>query len=210
MNINDVSDNTIPALNPEIPDDWLNKIFDRQEHLHNKYKSIEHDSGIGLALLPKQAFSIDNQRCQYVIKDFAWRVTEELAEAAEALDHGNTIHFVEEVIDALHFYTEMFIVMGYTSQTIKLLRHDVIKDRPEAQHMFNIIKSIGLAMNTLKQKPWKQHHFPTDISLLELHLFTGYTTLILLLVEFGLTQGEIYQVYYKKSEVNKFRQRSNY
>ena len=210
MNINDVDSKGIPSLDPTDGDDWLTKIFQRQQILHDKYKTIEHESGIGLSLIQNRAFSIDDKTCQYVIKDFAWRVTEEIAEAAEAYDAGNEMHFLEEVIDALHFYTELLILVGIGPADLSKPPRDSYKYQTPGEHMFNVIQSLGLSMNTLKQKPWKQHHFPTDRNLFHSHITRGYWELLWLLFSRELRTSDIYEIYYKKSEVNRFRQRSNY
>jgi hypothetical protein len=207
MNINDIDSGDIPNL-VAVKGAWLDAIFERQKELHEKYKPIELASGIGLAIVEGVDFSLSDRRYQYLIKDFAWRVTEELAEAGEAADINHETHHVEELIDALHFYTELMIVVKVAPRYVVSLKgHSTISDTP---NKWDIIQPLGLAMNTLKQKPWKQHHFATDVALFYNHLMTGYIRLLLYIESCGLNELEIYQVYMKKSEVNKFRIRSRY
>ena len=161
MNINDIDTKEVPTL-PNHDTAWIEAIFKRQKHLHDKYKPIEHASGIGLAIIQDVPFSLDDKRWQYVLKDYAWRVTEELAEAGEAVLEGNPDHHIEELIDALHFYTELMIMTGYDTVVIKMSSSSVGK--------FHVVQSLGLAMNCLKQKPWKQHHFQTDMTLFYGHI----------------------------------------
>ena len=212
MNIFDVSE----VEKPE-DENYLRAIFDRQLHLHEKYKPIEHASGIGLALIKNRPFDINDKIWQYVIKDFCWRVVEELAECTEAIDKARnakmgsnlheleTNHAIEEAIDALHFYTELLIMTEI--QWEKIMNFE---SRPVISPIILIIDQMGLACNCLKNKPWKQTHIITDEQRFFDHLIKGYIYLFNYLRSFSLSLEEIYVFYMKKSEVNKFRQRSNY
>jgi len=209
MNITHIKDDEIKITNNP-----LQGIFQRQNELHIQYKSIEEANGIGLALIKNRPFSIDDPKWQYVIKDFAWRITEEIAEAVEANLHNNNIHVVEELIDALHFYTELLIMCEIEYKEIDLGRIEI---DPMFNHFFWIpTYYLGVACNFLKCKPWKNTHVITDAKRFRSTLIDGYLTLLTLILA---TQVEgkiigamenVYMIYFKKSLVNQFRMDSNY
>ena len=87
--------NITHAKEEKINDDFLNVIFNRQKELMEKYHWIEKKSG----LLQTELFPLDlnDVRSQARIKDFAWRITEEIGEALDAIHHqdkedGTTLH----------------------------------------------------------------------------------------------------------------------
>jgi len=204
MNILDVKDNEVTV--PGTTLDVLEGIFNRQSELHKKYGPIEVKNGIGLAIAEGIPFDLDNPKWQYVLKDYAWRVTEELTEAMEAHQEHNIPHTVEELIDALHFYTELLIVCDYTAKDVLSRYMDTYE-----HNMLYPVYYLGLACNLLKNKPWKNTHVPTDKVRFKTHMLEGYVCLLhVIMTSFLGTFGEIYMVYFKKSLVNSFRIRSNY
>lgn len=75
---------------------------------------------------------------------------------------------------------------------------------------YRAIEELSEATNCLKNKPWKTTHVLTDRD----HFFEEVADFWHFTVRFsqlcGLTAEDIYKLYFKKSEVNKFRQASNY
>ena len=209
MNISHVKDKDI-----EIPEsNILQAIFDHQAVLHKKYMPVEEKNGIGFALVKDRPFSLDDRYWQYMIKDMTWRVVEELTESTEAKDHGNKDHEIEELIDALHFYTELLIVIDISVESI-LAGHGTTNNLMVSHDKFGryaVIYSLGLACNLLKNKPWKNTHLVTDAVRFRRYMIQGYQNLLRLLYQAGLNRAEdLYLLYAKKNTVNKFRLRSNY
>ena len=230
MNIKDFD---APEIEKNI--NYAEAIFHRQQELIDKYHIIEVNNGFVSADMPTPV-DIDDRFAQYRIKDFCWRVTEELMEAMEAFTHDDMEHYIEECIDALHFITELCINVGLEPRDIyvrafsnesdfealgtlfpnvddpilftELTELGDSRDIPE--EVLEVVYWMGLAANTLKNKPWKQSHISTDDNKFRMYMSCAYIQLIFLLGVSGLTSKDIYEVYYKKSEVNKFRQRSNY
>ena len=62
------------------------------------------------------------------------------------------IHYWEEMIDALHFLTELTIIAGYDE---KIFNKSVLPD-VEENDQWKIVYYLGLMCNCLKNKPWKQ------------------------------------------------------
>ena len=72
MNVKDVSKET------DKPKDKLIAIFEKQKSLMEKYHVIEEEQGVGYGLIKGRKFDIDDIYSQELLKNFAWRVDEEL------------------------------------------------------------------------------------------------------------------------------------
>ena len=186
--------------------DVIPKIFSKQTELLVKYQDIEK--------LPNWPIDIDAMESQTIIKDFKQRILEELAEAFEAYVAKDEDHFFEELMDALHFATELMILIGIDSKEVFQIdglnpsklpngwRYDI--------RLWDITYIYGLGMNCLKNKPWKQSQVLTDKPLFHKYMLEGYKKLLTFLLEAGMSSDLMYNYYCKKNEVNKFRQRSKY
>jgi hypothetical protein len=231
MNINDVEG---PK---EYPKDMLRAIFVRQREHMEKYEEIEAASG----LLQTRDIPVDlnDPAGQARLKDFAWRVTEELAEALEAYDgddeEPNIEHAQEEIADALHFLVEMTILADIKSQDIEdflesclplggdcienlgivesywEVSEDLKDDVEMTAEVTDFITRLGCACNCLKNKPWKQTHMLTDMPKFRKMMFYTWECFICIAVQFSIGSLEqMFELYFQKSQVNEFRQRSNY
>lgn len=214
----------------EVTGDKLQAIFTRQKSLMDKYHDIELRSG--LLQTEDCPVNLDDKRGQARIKDFSWRVTEELGEALDA--RSNKDHYQEELIDGLHFLTELTVLAGkdYDSilpQGTPLYHSDHLEDLVEnAKEVISrraaqgengysleywvskFIENLGMMCNCLKNKPWKQSMMKTDREAFYNRLSEVWVLYITILVVSGMTAQDIADIYLKKSQVNQFRQRSNY
>ena len=195
----------------------LRAIFDRQKELMEKYHDIEFRSG--LMQTEDCPVNLDDKRGQARIKDFAWRITEEIGEALDAIENESgesaLLHFHEELVDGLHFLTEMTILTGYD-----LPEHTTLKDLIEEGsyrdcYTLNDLVSdhvmyLGMMCNCLKNKPWKQSMMKTNKENFYKHLKLVWSNYVAILTSQDLTEEEITDLYLRKSQVNQFRQRSNY
>lgn len=233
MNVDDISKDVIPTPTPE--KDMLDLIFERQHGLAIKYLPVEKENG----LLQTEIFpgDLDDRFSQARMKDFAWRVQEELYEALDALviHKDNLTHFIEEMIDSIHFFVELCLFCDYDTNTIKEfysipdnedklkylvgLASQVDKQSGEMDQAVptallvsaTIGQSIGNAMNRLKNKPWKQTHMVTDKEAFKVNLLSAWLGFFRVLCnKYGLTAEDVFTCYFKKSEVNKFRIESKY
>jgi dimeric dUTPase (all-alpha-NTP-PPase superfamily) len=221
MNVEDVADEGIPT--PTADKGMMALIFERQRELMTRYEVIEHQNGLlQTADIP---VSLHDRFGQARLKDMAWRVTEELTEAAEALlEHGDVpTHFLEEVSDAMHFLVEFtiladmnpFIHSPSSLQTMFNLSAERVKVHPPfhddiLRKTYFVIHYLGLSCNCLKNKPWKQTHQLTDIEKFQSRVTDAWIAFIDLCYLAGFTSDSLFRMYFKKSEVNKFRQRSAY
>ena len=224
MNINDI------AEVPTIKGCPLEMIFERQQALHDKYKDIEVKNNCGYYMVWAHGFNIDDPRSQYYVKDMVWRVTEELAEASEAYIKRHYDHGKEEMADAFHFFIELCIVLGLTpNRLVDMSLYQEPKDRLKALfiaipirnsveihmellsiHMWSVVETLGLACNCLKNKPWKQTQMETDTVLMFKYIKSALKYFAELCGYLGISEHDLFETYFKKSEVNKFRQRSYY
>ena len=208
----------------EFTGDKLQAIFTRQKSLMDKYHDIELRSG--LLQTEDCPVNLDDKRGQARIKDFSWRVTEELGEALDA--KATKDHYQEELIDGLHFLTELTILAGKdyhnllpegTALYSKDRLEDLVENAKEciSQNGDNLnywvskfIENLGMMCNCLKNKPWKQSMMKTDRNVFYGRLAEVWVLYITLLVVSGMDADSIVTTYLKKSQVNQFRQRSNY
>ena len=195
----------------------LKSIFERQKELMVKYHDIELKSG--LLQTEDCPVNLDDKRGQARIKDFSWRITEEIGEALDAitneLGESALLHFHEELIDGLHFLTEMTILTGYDITKDYTLSDLINLGTVRSSYTLNDLVSdhvmyLGMMCNCLKNKPWKQTMMKTNKENFYNHLKLVWTNYMAILTSQDLTEEEITDIYLRKSQVNKFRQRSNY
>lgn len=205
--------NITHATTEEVIGESLQAIFNRQKELMDKYHDIELRSG--LMQTEDCPVNLDDKKGQARIKDFSWRITEEIGEALDALNNeggeSGLLHFHEELIDGLHFLTEMTILTGIDVSDWTL---DDFIQRSSKQQINDLIalfiQNLGMMCNCLKNKPWKQTMMKTNKENFYLHLKRVWEIYISILTRQGFTEEDICDIYFKKSQVNKFRQRSNY
>ena len=195
----------------------LRAIFDRQKELMEKYHDIEFKSG--LMQTEDCPVNLDDKRGQARIKDFSWRITEEIGEALDAIENESgesaLLHFHEELIDGLHFLTEMTILTGYDLPEYTTLKDLIEEGSYRDCYTLNDLVSdhvmyLGMMCNCLKNKPWKQSMMKTNKENFYKHLKLVWSNYIAILTSQDLTEEEITDLYLRKSQVNQFRQRSNY
>lgn len=195
----------------------LRAIFNRQKELMEKYHDIEFKSG--LMQTEDCPVNLDDKRGQARIKDFAWRITEEIGEALDAIENESgesaLLHFHEELVDGLHFLTEMTILTGYDLPEYTTLKDLIEEGSYRDYYTLNDLVSdhvmyLGMMCNCLKNKPWKQSMMKTNKENFYKHLKLVWSNYIAILTSQDLTEEEITDLYLRKSQVNLFRQRSNY
>ena len=202
MNINDVQEEVT------VPDNILKAIFDKQRELALKYHPIEERSG----LLQTTDFPVDlnDPKGQARLKDLAWRTVEELGEAGEC-EEVDKEHFREEIIDSVHFFVELLLSAGMDHNDFKPIdKVPVLTFCSFSQALSDFVIHLGISMNFLKNKPWKQTHMETDTRAFKDQLVETFEKLVQVLSSADLDDVATYMYYFKKNAVNKFRQRSNY
>lgn len=208
--------NITNAVNESVVGDKMEAIFNRQKELMVKYGPMEYASGV--VATDKCPVNLNDKYGQAKIKDFSWRVMEELGEALEAYRINDMVHFKEELVDGLHFLVELTINTGIDPFD------GIGNDNDKLEYMFNknrstlslanrvsyFVEDIGCMCNCLKNKPWKQSQMLTDISKFTEKLRLVWDSYFRVLTYIFCDSNEVVDTYLKKSQVNKFRQRSNY
>lgn len=214
--------NITHAVREEIVGDKLEAIFNRQKELMFKYHDIEKRSG--LLQTEDCPVNLDDKRGQARIKDFSWRVMEELGEALDAYSKSDFEHYKEELIDGLHFLVELTILSGTEPKDLMFEKesgncdmldtlciiNDFYQEKRTLEQIISLfVMDIGMMCNCLKNKSWKQTNMITDkenfLNQLKL-VWSDYITIL----TSQMNSGIIAETYLRKSQVNKFRQRSGY
>lgn len=222
--------NITHATHEEVHGDRLQAIFQRQQELWDKYHHIEVESGARIS--EHCPVNLHDRKDQLQIKDYAWRVIEEVGEAIDASQTKD--HYQEELVDGLHFLTEMTILVGLgwdqlIPEELRVEGTDhledlVIRSKSDMTAMFgenpredplpylvsNLVMELGMMCNCLKNKPWKQSMMMTDEAAFYGRLRRVWGVYVTLLLNSGLDADGITDTYLRKSQVNKFRQRSQY
>lgn len=203
----------------------LEYIYETQRELMKKYHKIEEKNG--LMLYNEIPVDLDDKFAQARIKDFCWRFTEELAEALHEAEEDNHFLYQEELIDCLHFLTELSILVDflpkdmahrmqwYNSDNILENLFDYAENYLYLGHskqtlMMSVVKNIGLMANELKNRPWKQSHRETDKEKFYDYLMKAWRAFTRLFVEAQMTPQTVYEAYVSKSNENKSRQKRGY
>lgn len=207
MNINDME---APVHMPETLAGVIEAIFTKQRELMDKYKEIEQ--------LPSPPLSLHTAASQRILKDFAWRTVEELTESFEAFEkhedeETQRSHGLEELADAVHFFVELAIFAGLTAEQCVNAYETTATDGMDFDTQgayWKITYKLGLAMNFLRNKAWKQSQVPTDELRFRQALLVAFVALIEAWENLGCSLADLYNYYMRKHAVNKFRQRSKY
>lgn len=204
------------------PGDMLKTIFDHQRQLMIKYHPIETANvGHWIPSAEHSPYDLQDRACQLQIKSFAWRITEELTEATLALDEEDRTHYLEELIDALHFSVELCIMSGLGISefgpgegvdTLEYIFYRAPAENPQdiVGHTYRVIETLGSAMNRTKLKPWKTTAMLTDERAYRKDILSFFLCLIDLLKISGFTSRSATAMYLNKNAVNQFRIITNY
>ena len=124
----------------------------------------------------------------------------------------------------MHFLTELTILSGYEPKDIvweHIDGNDYLlalycqadchtADKEVLPNLITeLVMDLGMMCNCLKNKPWKQTNMITDVKQF-LHKLRLVWNDYFAILSLFLKPQDIVEIYLKKSQVNKFRQRSNY
>ena len=76
--------------------------------------------------------------------------------------------------------------------------------------LWDVIYHLNIARNFLKNKPWKQSQMITDEEAYQEEVVKAFIAMMGAFYTMGLTDENLYYLYFKKNMVNRFRQRSQY
>lgn len=201
-------------------DDRLAEIFTRQLSYYNSLQTVIENNGLIFWNYP---LLWDDREEQEHLRILAWRLTEELIEAL----NSNT-NLLEELADALHFLVEISLAAGVSQAElftgVEYSALDVIGDQDclsiafqsETEELFapthllsyriyRTIDILGQTMNTLRQRPWRKEHRPSERK----HFVAGLNLVFKSFIDacalkFGA--DDLYRAYFAKSKINDARQ----
>lgn len=82
--------------------------------------------------------------------------------------------------------------------------------KKEAVMAWEVTLHLNISRNFLKNKPWKQTQELTDVTRYSKEIIVGFIYYMGYLKAMGFNSKTLYTLFYKKHEVNIFRQQSNY
>lgn len=180
--------------------DVLPKIFAHQKELMERFHHIE------LANLPELRhpsytlpLNLDHMRAQLRLKEYAGRITEELVESKLTTEIAKAR---EEVIDALHFLVELFIMLG--------LEAEFFDEDPEPYFFTgdgfgSVMAKLWGAMNMLRFRPWKQTAVATDRDKFLVQIKSLWFRFADVFVELDMSTEEVLGIYLGKNAINHTR-----
>lgn len=186
----------------------LSEIFEKQKDLKFQYEPEAREIF--------EKFDIDCHEDQEIFKKYCWRITEELGEALEAAYNREYEHVKEEFIDAFNFVVELFLLVGWTPGK-ELEPQGIIATRSEGVHvgrtaecMQEIVYSLSLCANMLKNRQWRQSQYLVDMYVFERRMKALWKTVFISAGDLGLTEKDLYDLWSLKYQVNLFRIQTKY
>lgn len=158
-------------------------------------------------------FDINTLEDQELFKKLCWQIVEELTEAMEAKDKNEEDHVLEELIDAFNFMLELYQLYGMAPDFAwghtYGFRKDIADENFE-ENILELIKTIGLAANCLKNREWRQSQYMVDLVVFEDRLKWIWTYFVLMFEHLGLSENRVKELWSLKYQVNLFRIKSKY
>ena len=190
-------------------------IFDKMSDLLSYYKKFE--VSIKDLSLP---VDIDTFEGQTAMKDFLEiRTVEELMEMREAIIESDRIeHIYEEVGDALNFMIVSYIIYGWDERRFQSIynlykphsKRNIDRDIVD-KLILEVVYQIGITCNKLKIRPWKKSQYLTDMLIFEERFeCIFYRFFDLIFNGLHLTPNELWSIFSRKNQCNKFRINTGY
>ena len=158
-------------------------------------------------------FDINTLEDQELFKKLCWQIVEELTEAMEAKDKNEKDHVLEELIDAFNFMLELYQLYGMAPDFAwghtYGFRKDIADENFE-ENILELIKTIGLAANCLKNREWRQSQYMVDLVVFEERLWNIWAMFSMLFGSIGVTEDKVRELWSLKYQVNLFRIKSKY
>lgn len=158
-------------------------------------------------------FDINTLEDQELFKKLCWQIVEELTEAMEAKDENEKDHVLEELIDAFNFMLELYQLYGMAPDFAwghtYGFRKDIADENFE-ENILELIKTIGLAANCLKNREWRQSQYMVDLVVFEERLWNIWAMFAMLFGSIGVTKDKVRELWSLKYQVNLFRIKSKY
>lgn len=120
---------------------------------------------------------------------------------------------LEELIDAFNFMLELYQLYGMAPDFAwghtYGFRKDIADENFE-ENILELIKTIGLAANCLKNREWRQSQYMVDLVVFEERLWNIWAMFAMLFGSIGVTEDKVRELWSLKYQVNLFRIKSKY
>lgn len=137
-----------------------------------------------------------------------------IEELGESITARGTPSFHEELIDALHFITELAILANVSPHDITLptnLAENTLKLNGDwAPKVVNVLEDAMLTVNMLKAKPWKVEFKAPHPGKFRDSVIDTYQSFLELMRCSGINLNNLHSLYFKKNEVNHQRVKGGY
>ncbi len=182
-----------------IPNLDFNDVFKKQKGIFLRFMEIENREW------KLEEFDINTLEDQNLFKDFMEiRVIEELVEST--LDMENWDHYLEEMVDALNFLVESYILYGWDYSDLSPWNEDI---KFESDNLFEcyyrVIESIGACCNLLKNRLWKESQYLVDLYKFDDFFKEVWVNFNKLCNKASIPKKLLIEVWSLKYQVNKFR-----
>lgn len=180
----------------------LNIIFEEQKKFLRKALVKEKLNGFNFN---RSDFPVD-LNCRFDqerLKSAAWRVVEEISEVREALSTDFENEGKMEVVDVICFSVNLALMAGIDKPP------KIPQSRLTHVGAFHMaIHHLGLAMNELKNRPWRSSYTFTDTRAFksQLKAFLGY----IFVAAYDLLGENLVDYYLRKNQINWDRQAEGY
>lgn len=207
----------------------LKEIFIRQAEYVASLRPIYTRNGFlnHASLMP---WPLNHVGAQEEFRLLAWRFTEEVMEALHhyrlCLDEETFMteschkHFREEVADSLHFFVELCLATGVsTDDLITYYEGCPLNEHTDGltyifrsvgyraedkilQRWYFSVEKLGRAMMLLKQRPWRTDDRPTNEEAFKGAMAAAFICFISACKRSGINADSLYEAYFSKSKIN--------
>ena len=194
----------------------INSFDDLYKYANKQF--IEYEKLEGINNWKEYDFSIDCSQDQMKFKDMLQiRCIEELTEATHAMD--NQEHFFEEITDAVNFFLSAYCMLGVDFKDFENVEYILSQYCPRkhlpdyndcAKYFYYIVDDIGNLCNLLKNRPWAQSNYLVSMYDFNERLKTLWSTFWNVIGWLGITKEQLFEMFERKYEVNKFRIKTGY
>lgn len=193
MNITNINNYTIR--------DW-NEIFTLQTKINEKFEDTYKEKC--------KNFDISYYKDQEFFKHYCWCITEELCESLEALEDVKDDHLKEELIDALNFTIQLYVLYGWNYNKLKDIKIDDTSNFNIKELILKVIYQLGMTANCLKNRIWRESQYLVDLYIFEDRFKNIWKYMIEIFYNLNISDMEIRKLWDLKYQVNLFRIESKY
>ena len=189
---------------------------------HAQDQFLEYEELEGIQEWDLYSFSIDCSEDQMKFKDMLQiRFIEELTEASKSMEEPDE-HFWEEIGDSLNFFLSAYLMLGldlnkFDSPELLLYKgteDHMLMEKPSYKDFSNdvypVIEAVGYLCNLLKNRPWAQSNYLVSMLDFNERLEDLWLKFWKFLGNMKLQPKDVFELFWRKYQVNKFRIETGY